>query len=142
MSCPELERRRGSFMNHQVSDCLIRIKNAALAHRRQTMIPYANLNKAICKTLAKEGFLEDVRESSASGKKVLTVFLKYDRRVPVLTDVRIISKPSLRVYTEAKNIPLLQRGMYTVVVSTNQGIMSGRQAYKKDLGGEVLFKVW
>lgn len=129
-------------INYPVSDCIVRIKNAVFARRRKTIISLTSLNKEICKVLVKEGFLEDLKEVSYSGKKVLEVFPKYERRSPVLTDVMVVSKPSLRIYTSNKDIPLLQRGMYTVIISTPQGIMSSRQAYKKGLGGEVLFKIW
>jgi len=130
-------------MNYKVSDFVIRIKNAALAKRRNVLIPYCNINKALGQVLVKEGYLESVKQNEVSGKKVLEAVIKYERRNPVLTDVSIVSKPSLYVYVGVSDIPEIQRrGKYTVILSTNKGIMSGREAYKKGIGGKVLFKIW
>lgn len=136
-------------MDHKVSDFVIRIKNAALAKRKRALVPYCNINKAVGRVLVKEGYLESIKEAElpkeaeASHKKVLEVVIKYERRNPVLTDVSIVSRPSLHVFVSASDIPEIQRrGRRTVVLSTNQGIMSGKEAYKKGIGGEVLFKIW
>ena len=125
------------------TDFVIRLKNASLAKRKKVLIPYCNINKRVGRILVKEGFLESIKEAEASHKKVLEAVIKYERRNPVLTDVAIVSKPSLHVYTEAKNIPAIQRrGRVTVILSTNKGVMTGKDAYKKGIGGEVLFKIW
>lgn len=130
-------------MNHTVSDFIIRIKNAALSRRKDAVVSYARINKDIAKVLIKEGFLEDIKEKIIDNKKALQVKIKYQDRIPVLTDVEIISKPSLRVYSAKKNILDVQRrGMVTMILSTSQGIMTGNDAYKKRIGGEVLFKIW
>lgn len=129
-------------MNHQISDFVSRIKNAMLARRRKIVVPYVKINKEIAKVLQKEGFLEDVKEGKEDGKKVLEATISYERREPVLTDVIVVSKPSLRIYVSSKNIPEIQmKGRSTLVLSTNKGIMTGRQAHKKQIGGEVLFKI-
>lgn len=129
-------------MNYQIADFIIRLKNASLAKRRKIVVPYHNINKAVGKVLVKEGFLESLKEVNVSGKKVLEIVIKYDRRNPVLTDVLIVSKPSLRVYTNSKNILEVQKkGTYTAILSTNKGIMTGKDARKNAIGGEVLFKV-
>ena len=133
-------------MNYPVSDFIIRLKNASLARRRRLVVPLFRITKAISSVLMKEGFLEEVTQGlvqGSKGRKSLEITLKYDKRMPVLTDVSIISKPSLRRYTEVKNISKIQqRGRQTVILSTNKGIMTGKEAYKKHLGGEVLFKIW
>ncbi|MBI2031426.1 MAG: 30S ribosomal protein S8 [Candidatus Levybacteria bacterium] len=130
-------------MNHTVSDFIIRIKNAALARRKDTMVSFANINKDIAKVLIKEGFLEEIKEKTMGNKKVFQVKIKYKNRIPVLTDVELVSKPSLRVYNAKKNILDAQKkGMYTMILSTSQGIMTGHEAFKKGIGGEVLFKIW
>lgn len=129
-------------MNHQVSDFVSRIKNAMLARRRKLVVPYIKMNKEIAKVLQKEGFLQDVKEGKEDGKKVLEATISYEKREPVLTDMIVVSKPSLRVYISFKNIPDIQmRGRSTLVLSTNRGIMTGKEAHKKQIGGEVLFKV-
>ena len=130
-------------MNNKVSDFVIRIKNASLARRKKVFLPYCNVNKKIGMVLVKEGFLESIKETETSDKKVLEAVIKYERREPVLTDVKIVSKPSLHIYTDVANIPAIQRrGRYTIIISTNKGIMSAKDAYKKGIGGEVLFKIW
>jgi len=130
-------------MNYQVSDFVIRIKNAALAKRKEVVLPYSKLNLAIGKVLVKNGFLENIKEEEENKKKVLKGTIKYERRQPVLSQIDIISKPSLRVYGHKNSIGELEkRGRRTVVVSTSQGVMIGKEARKKGLGGEILFAIW
>jgi len=130
-------------MNYLVSDFIIRIKNSALSKRKEVILPFSNINREIGKVLVKEGFLDSIKESDNKGKKELKANIKYENRIPVLTDVIIISKPSLRVYSSAKKIPEIEkRGRRKVIVSTNQGVMSSVDAKKKGLGGEILFSIW
>lgn len=130
-------------MNHSVSDFLIRIKNASLARRREVILPYSNINKEIGKVLQKEGFLEEVKEIKDGSSRSLRVVIAYEKRIPVFSDVIIVSKPSLRVYKPSKAINKIERrGRHKVVLSTSQGIMSGYDAKKKGVGGEILFEIW
>jgi small subunit ribosomal protein S8 len=130
-------------MNHLVSDFIIRIKNSAIAKRREVVLPYSKVNKEIGKLLVKQGFLEDLKEESDGGKKSLKAVIKYEKRIPVLTNVEVISKPSLRVYGDIKKInEIKKRGRRTVVVSTSKGLMTSVEAEKKGVGGEVLFAIW
>lgn len=130
-------------MNYQVADFIIRIKNSALAKRKQVVLPYSKLNKEIGRVLVKNGFLEEIKDSVIDNKKTLTGTVKYYRRIPILTNIEIISKPSLRVYGTVKDIlELEKRGKRKVVVSTSQGVMTGIEAKKKGIGGEILFAIW
>lgn len=130
-------------MNHSVSDFLIRIKNATLARRREVVLPYSNLNKSIGKVLKSEGYLDDIKEGKDGNKKTLQATIAYEKRNPVLSDVVIISKPSLRVYKSSKTIKDIEiRGKHKVVMSTSQGVMTGKDAKKKGIGGEILFEIW
>lgn len=130
-------------MNYQVADTVIRIKNAALAKRRKTFLPYSKMNKAIARILVKEQFLSGITEEEQDGRKVLVAAIAYDKRVPMFTDVTIVSKPSLRVYTKAKSMNRRpKKGLGVIVVSTSQGIMTEQEAAKKEIGGEMLFKIW
>jgi|SRR5579872_2039229 len=130
-------------MNYLVADFMVRLKNAALARRRTALLPYSKLNKAIGQVLVKEGILGSLKEESTDNKKSLVATINFDKRVAVFTDVAIISKPSLRVYAPSDDrVGLVGRGLGITVVSTNQGVMTGRQALKKGIGGEVLFKIW
>lgn len=131
------------MVNHTVSDFVTRIKNAARARRKEITTPYSRICRDIAKVLAKEGFLEDVREQSIENRKMLNFKIKYNNRIPVITDTKIVSKPSSRIYSGSNNLIQNQRkGMYTIVLSTNKGIMTGDEAQKKKLGGEVLFRIW
>lgn len=131
------------MVNHTVSDFIIRIKNAAKAKRKEIITPYNRISRDIAKVLVREGFLENVKEQVLDNKKVLDIKIKYNNRIPVITDTKIVSKPSSRTYSGSKNLVQNQRkGMYTIILSTNRGIMTGDEAQKKNLGGEVLFKIW
>lgn len=126
-----------------VADFIIRLKNAALARRRDVVLPYSKLNKAIGQVLVKNRILKDLKEESKEGKKQLQATIIFEKRLATFTDVNIISKPSLRVYAEATDkVGLVGRGLGITIVSTNQGVMTGKEAVKKGVGGEVLFKIW
>lgn len=130
-------------MNYLVADVVIRIKNAYLAKRQETLLPYSKMSKSIADILVKERFLTSVKEETADGRKVLKVTLRYERRVPILTDAQVVSKPSLRVYANKKTMPTLQKKRLGLsVLSTNQGVMTEEEARKRGIGGEILFKIW
>ncbi len=130
-------------MNHLVSDSIIRIKNASRARKKEAKLPYSKLNKAICQTLVKEGFLTKVSEQKEGNKKELIAELTYVNRNPVISDVSIVSKPSLRIYKSTKKIsPMEKQGMVVSIVTTSKGVMSTKEAKKKGVGGEVLFRIW
>lgn len=123
-------------------DFIIQIKNAAIARKKDISTPYSNINKAIGKVLVKEGFLESVKEETIDNKKYLNIRLRYQRRRPAVTDVLLISKPSLRKYINATQIGSAQGRSTVAIISTNIGVISGREAVKKGVGGELLFKIW
>ena len=130
-------------MNYKIADFIIRIKNAASAKRHEVVLPYSNINEEIGKVLVKERFLEEIKEGEIDYKKVLIAKIAYEGRNPVLTDVSIESKPSLRVYSKKSAINETgKRGLNTAILSTNKGVMTGKEAWKKGVGGELLFKVW
>lgn len=131
------------MINHQVSDFVIRLKNASMARRHEVFVPFSNISKSIGGVLVKEHFLENIKEEVVDGKKMLKGTIKFERRHPVITNVEVISKPSLRVYTGKSEIGKRERKrMGTVVLSTSQGVMSGKEAQKKKVGGELLFEIW
>ena len=130
-------------MNHTISDFIIRIKNAARARRKTVVLPYSGLTKDVADVLVKEGFLDTVREQQEENKKSLVATITYEKLMPRFTDVIILSKPSLRKYarkTDAAN--LRGKGLGVTVVSTSQGVMTGKEAFQKGVGGELLFKIW
>ena len=130
-------------MNHSVSDFIIRIKNASRAMRKEVVLPFSNMNKEIGKVLKKEGFLDEIKEVKDGNKKTLYAVISYEKRKPVLYDVIIHSKPSLRVYKTSKTInDIERRGKHKVILTTSQGVMTGADARKKGIGGEILFEIW
>ncbi|HET9947116.1 MAG TPA: 30S ribosomal protein S8 [Patescibacteria group bacterium] len=130
-------------MNHLVSDFIIRIKNAARARRREVELPYSKLCMAIAKVLIKEKYLVGAKEKKDGNKTTIVATLAYDKRLTAFTDVIILSKPSLRVYARAIKPQELQgKGLGVTIVSTSQGVMTGKEAVKKGVGGELLFRIW
>lgn len=130
-------------MNHIVSDFVIRIKNAALARRKTVVLPYSKLTKNVGSVLVKEGFLDDIKEESQENKKSLVATITYEKLMPRFTDVIILSKPSLRKYARRNDAMNLRgRGLGTIIVSTSLGVMTGKEACQKGVGGELLFKIW
>ncbi|HSA83671.1 MAG TPA: 30S ribosomal protein S8 [Patescibacteria group bacterium] len=129
-------------MNYTIGDFVIQLKNAAMTRKKEVVTSFANIKEAVAKVLVKEGFLASVKTETIEGRKMLVVELRYSRRRPTLTDVALISKPSLRVYVESKEIASKQGRSETAILSTNAGILTGRDAIKKKAGGELLFKIW
>jgi small subunit ribosomal protein S8 len=121
-----------------IGDLFTRIKNACLVNKRDIVVPYSNMKYAILDVLKKEGYVLDVKKV----KRELLVSMAFKRRKPVISDIKNISRPGLRVYKGAKSLPNTLRGMGVSVISTSQGVMSGKEAKKKGLGGEVLGEVW
>lgn len=129
-------------MNYQIADFIARIKNAALAHRKKVVLPYSKITKAIGDILVKEQVLTECKEEIVDEKKMLQAIIRYEKRVPVFTDIMVVSKPSLHVYTKAKTLPKsFQRGRGVVIVSTSQGVMTASEAAKKGVGGELLLTI-
>ncbi len=127
----------------KVQDFVIRIKNSAMAQRREVVLPFSKLGKEMGRVLVKEGFLEEVKEEIKDNKKFLKLKVAYDRRTPKFIDAVLISKPTLKNYISAKKIFELERkGKKTLIISTNKGVMTGKEAAKKGLGGEALFAIW
>lgn len=129
-------------MNYVIGDFVIQLKNAALANRKTVVSPYANICKGVAKALKKEGFVDSIKEETIDGRRMLNVALRYQRRKPAITDIRLVSKPSLRTYIPANEIGSNQGRSTTAILSTNAGILSGKDAIKKGVGGELLFKIW
>ena len=121
-----------------VSDELIRIKNGYLIGKEKVFVKYSKLIWAILKLLEKEGYIESAKQK----ERQITVTLKYVSRKPAITDVKRVSKPSLRVYKGVKDLPRVLNGLGIAVISTPKGIMTDKVARKEKVGGEVLALVW
>jgi small subunit ribosomal protein S8 len=126
-----------------IADMLTRIRNASRARHADVVVPASRTKREIARILLSEGFIADVREEHEGAHQVLRVTLKYvDGKAPVVSGLKRISKPGLRVYARKTEIPRVLGGLGLVIVSTSQGIMTGAQAHKAQLGGEVLAYVW
>src|SRR5579872_7141448 len=104
-----------------MSDLIIRIKNAAMARRREVVIPYSKMNKSVLSVLQKEGFLDSVKEEGDKTKKNLLAVIRYVERMPIITDCEIISRSSLRKYEGAKVLKNNKKRGGVTVVSTSKG---------------------
>lgn len=125
-----------------IADMLTRIRNASRARHTDVVVPASRTKLAIARILKDEGFIEDFSEAAEGPAQVLNIKLKYVGRVPVVSGLKRISKPGLRVYAAKTEIPRVLGGLGVVIVSTSQGIMTGAQARKGQLGGEILAYVW
>ena len=126
-----------------LADMLTRLRNASRARHTEVVMPSSKSKREIARILQEEGFVADVREEREGSRLVLRITLKYvDGKAPVLSGLKRISKPGLRVYAGKTEIPRVLGGLGLVIVSTSRGIMSGTQARKAQLGGEILAYVW
>jgi len=125
-----------------ISNMIIQIKNAGSAGHDRVSIPYSKLKHSIVEVLKKEHFVKNVETESEKGRKVLAIDLFMENRVPKIKGVKRISKPSRRVYQKSSEIRSVKSGYGALILSTSQGIMSGREAKKSQLGGEALFSIW
>lgn len=131
------------MINDPISDFLARIKNAYLSHYKTVEAPYIRILSDLAKILEKEGFIEKFEiKDGEKNRKTIIVTLRYNNRKPAITEVKRVSKPGLRVYVSKQHIPVILGGLGTVVISTSQGLMSGKDAKQKSIGGELLCKVW
>ncbi len=130
-------------MTDSIADMLTRIRNALMVKKETVEIPASNMKRAIADILLKEGYVKDVREESDDYNGKLIVTLKYteDHR-SVIGGLKRVSKPGLRTYSGAQDMPKVLGGYGIAIVSTNRGIMTDKQAKAQNVGGEVLCYVW
>ncbi len=126
-----------------IADLLTRIRNASQAKHATVDIPASNMKKAIAQILVDEGYVTSYKVTEDNKQGVITITLKYtDNMQPVITGLRRISKPGLRIYTRCEDMPKVLKGIGTAIVSTPKGVMTDKQARKENVGGEVLAFVW
>ncbi len=132
-----LERLVGKNMqNYPVGDFLIRIKNASLANRKEVEVFGSNFINGVAKTLKEEGFLDTVEKKN----KKIKVTLAYSHKKPVIMDIKLISKPGLRIYKSVDELEKIKRPTI-FLVSTPKGILSSKKAIKQRIGGEILAEI-
>jgi small subunit ribosomal protein S8 len=131
------------MMTDPVADMLTRLRNAAMAKHVATTIPRSKIKEQIAEILKREGYIADYEVLTDSPQGSLKVTLKYSAdRKPVLTGLKRVSKPGLRVYKGKNEIPRVLGGLGTVIISTPKGLMTGRDAWRQNVGGEVVAYVW
>ena len=130
-------------MTDPIADMLTRIRNASMARHQSVLIPASKIKMNLARILKEEGYIRDYDVPMDMGDRMFRVWLKYgaDKR-PVLTGLRRVSKPGLRVYSKRSDIPLVLGGLGISILSTPHGLMTGREAFRKNLGGEVICYVW
>ena len=126
-----------------VADMLTRIRNAGSARHDTVVVPASNMKKAIAEILLEEGYIRNYQFIADNGQGMLRITLKYvNGRQKAITGLRRVSKPGLRVYANATEMPKVLRGLGIAIVSTSKGIMTDHRARAEHIGGEVLAFVW
>ena len=130
-------------MTDPIADMLTRIRNANMVRHEKLEVPASNLKKEIADILKREGFIRDYEYVSDDKQGVLRVFLKYGpNNERVITGLKRISKPGLRVYAKADELPKVLNGLGIAVVSTSKGVLTDKEAREQAVGGEVLAYIW
>ncbi len=126
-----------------IADMLTRIRNAIMARHDVVLVPTSRMKLSIARILKDEGFINDYEVVRSKPHRVIKIHLKYsDKNQPVLSGLERVSKPGLRVYVQQKEIPRVYGGLGIATVSTPKGVMTGQQAWRQKVGGELLCYVW
>ncbi len=126
-----------------IADLLTRIRNANAAKHDSVEIPASNLKKSICQILADEGYIKSFTVIEDGKQGIIKVTLKYlEGKRPVITGLRRVSKPGLRIYSNAEDMPKVMKGLGVAIISTSKGVMTDREARRQHVGGEVLAYIW
>lgn len=131
-----------------IADMLTRIRNASDARHLEVTMPASNLKMAVAQILKDEGFIIDFTSGMSGTMRTLTVSLKYvgsssgGSKKAVISGIKRISKPGLRIYSKKTEIPKVMNGLGISILSTSRGVMTGRMAWRAGLGGEILAHVW
>ncbi len=131
------------MMTDPIADMLTRVRNASVARHAYVDVPHSNLKQRIAEVLLHEGYIQNISVHGEGPRRMLRIELKYvGKKEPVLSGLRRVSRPGLRVYRPASGIPRVFGGLGTTIMSTPKGVMSGRRARRLNVGGEVLAAVW
>jgi small subunit ribosomal protein S8 len=126
-----------------IAELLTRIRNAAHARHTDVSVGYSRIREAICRVLVAEGFLDSAEPSGEGVEKKIAIRIRYSpTRAPVMQGIQRVSRPSIRRYAGASGLGKVSRGMGIEVVTTPLGVMTGREARRKKVGGEILLRVW
>ena len=131
-----------STVTDPIADFLTRVRNGARAQRPEVLIPYSKIKAEIARVLKEEGYISDYSVDTSGAHPRIKVINKLVERSSAITGLRRVSRPGLRRYVGADEIPRVLGGMGVAILSTSRGILSGREARKQKLGGELLAYVW
>ena len=130
-------------MSDPIADMLTRIRNANMVRHEKLELPASNLKKEIAEILKREGFVRDVEYAEDNKQGIIRIFLKYGKENErVITGLKRISKPGLRVYAKTNEVPKVLNGLGIALVSTSQGLLTDKEARAKQVGGEILAYIW
>ena len=130
-------------MTDPIADMLTRIRNANMVRHEKLEVPASNIKKEIAEILKREGFVRDVEYIDDNKQGIIRIFLKYGKNNErVITGLKRISKPGLRVYAKTDEIPKVLNGLGIALISTSQGVLTDKEARAKKVGGEILAYVW
>jgi len=126
-----------------IADMLTRMRNAVMVRHDSVLMPSSKMKLAIANILKEEGFISDYEVVRDKTQRVIKIHLKYrDRNEPVISGLERVSKPGLRVYVQKKEIPRVYGGLGIAILSTPEGVMTGQQAWRRGIGGELLCYIW
>ena len=131
------------FANDPIADMLTRIRNANQMRYKEVEVPASKIKIEIARILKDEGFIADYKIKKNDVQSIIVLSLKYgDRKERVITGLKRISKPGLRVYAKASELPRVLNGLGIAIISTSHGVMTDKEARKESLGGEVMAYIW
>lgn len=125
-----------------IADMLTRIRNAVSVHKNEIVMPHSKVKQSVAELLKASGFLSDIKVSDATVGKSLKIIINHDGEAARITEIVRLSKPGRREYAGSDAIPIVKRGRGVVIVSTSKGMMTGAQAKKQGIGGELICKVY
>lgn len=128
-------------MSDPIADMLTRIRNAQMAKKISVSVPYSKIKSAIAEVLKDEGYIVDWKKKGSENQNIIEMTLKYYANFPVIEKIKRISKPGLRIYKPAAEIPEVMNGLGIAIVSTSKGVMTGKKAREVGVGGEILCEV-
>ena len=126
----------------QIADLITRIRNAMMVGKTEIRVPTSKLKVAVVEVLKKAGYIDDYKIEKAEPRGILQVSINAEGTPARITEISKVSKPGRRIYTAAEDIPVVKSGRGIVIISTSKGLMTGREAKKARLGGEILVKVY
>ena len=125
-----------------IADALISIKNSSLVKKDTVIIKYSKMLERICQILKEENFIENYKKIEDNKQGLIKIYLKYKKNKPLIREVRRISKPSRRIYVSKEELNKFLKGYGVTILSTSRGVLSGKEAKRQGVGGELICQIW